>query len=670
MDVVLNNSSKLASKVKKHISSAYIIVCVGRPAGGDIPISINSDHITSVKTNSSVFAWVLQSVLSAVAQEGYELQSAPVAGQGEYIFSKDAKSTSKKGIAVMSVMQAPEFQAVVYLSAPPDMLAKWRSTVWTFNNSSPDSVIGLQAIPSDKLHEVFSRWVSSSGWVPFAVPVVCNQQSGNQHAPNGTYVLIEPSKISMSTESTLETQCSALDSNPTKELHRHMLQGSHKSPISHEATSKPTEELRSQSASAMPTTTQLRSATGSGLTTSERARIPVLQESGRCLASNPPVACDSSKTLAADEQQISELKPSTSDSSFTFVDDPDGIPSDEDEQYSQTHVCETWSLDLLDDEYGECLEGQMSMGFLEDDLDGPCLCVTKGENVTLLGGDPAWARVRKESGSVGYIPWSCLGLTIIRVREYWPGTRLNLNAQFKKSLKELSWLEDALDVPCLNVTEGENVMLLGGLGIWSLVRKQSGSVGYIHSSCLGLSIHRDRGVHRCFLPDTGFKHRDGSLQLVQNLRLGSRVVLCNGSEAMVASSPRRHERQKQHLVELITNQARLKVSADHRSIKVTPDGTGTETCLARDLKRGDVVIVGSCRRELTKVILSTESTELYEVAFIPDGPIEAYSIPTYGILTRGSSLCAQHGIGIQILDMLGTYTEDDLKAAMPATYED
>merc|ERR1712129_265981 len=101
---------------------------------------------------------------------------------------------------------------------------------------------------------------------------------------------------------------------------------------------------------------------------------------------------------------------------------------------------------------------------------------------------------------------------------------------------------------------------------------------------------------------------------------------------------------------------------DHPVIKVV-NGVG-ETCPAGDTQRGDLVIVGSRARPLTKVISSIESTDLYKITFTPDGPIEAFHIASYGILTRGLPVPQQGGIQLQFFDRLQAVGADELEAAM------
>jgi len=132
------------------------------------------------------------------------------------------------------------------------------------------------------------------------------------------------------------------------------------------------------------------------------------------------------------------------------------------------------------------------------------------------------------------------------------------------------------------------------------------------------------GVPNCFLANTAFRQPDGTFKAVQDLLVGETVRLANGQNADITHAIRL-DPAIQDLVELVTNQASLRVSANHRI--VTTNGL----CAARDLTRDDEVVVGSRVRRLANVRPFQEVVELFDVRFNPDGPIEAYVIPNYGI---------------------------------------
>merc|ERR1712157_391139 len=88
------------------------------------------------------------------------------------------------------------------------------------------------------------------------------------------------------------------------------------------------------------------------------------------------------------------------------------------------------------------------------------------------------------------------------------------------------------------------------------------------------------------------------------------------------------------LIELVTNHARMKVSANHRVVSASSDGED-ETKLASTLRVGDSVRVGAKRQRLSKIIETEERCDLFQVSFDPDVPVETFVMPNYGMQTRG-----------------------------------
>ncbi|CAJ1412614.1 unnamed protein product [Effrenium voratum] len=141
---------------------------------------------------------------------------------------------------------------------------------------------------------------------------------------------------------------------------------------------------------------------------------------------------------------------------------------------------------------------------------------------------------------------------------------------------------------------------------------------------------------KCFLPNTALPGADGHLLRVQHLEPGQQVRLADGAEASVVHVKKHMASRKPYdLVELSTDQGIFTISKDHR-VAVT-DGTGIHDQRADSLKPGDSVIVGKKDRKLTRVSTKKERTELYEITFETDGPIEMFHVREFGMLTFGSA---------------------------------
>jgi len=175
----------------------------------------------------------------------------------------------------------------------------------------------------------------------------------------------------------------------------------------------------------------------------------------------------------------------------------------------------------------------------------------------------------------------------------------------------------------------------------------------------------------CYLPNTAFKTPDGNLLLAQNLKQGDTVLAADGTTSS-AIAVKHHPRQKYKLVELITNQGSFKASADHRI--VVAENNLVSSCVTRpsgEVTEGDKVFVGSYVRSLARVKHSEERTELVEVTFEPDGNIEAFLVPTWGMQTRREPTPHQVGSGtLQLMQILPPASEVDLLLAMPTHYDE
>ena len=98
-----------------------------------------------------------------------------------------------------------------------------------------------------------------------------------------------------------------------------------------------------------------------------------------------------------------------------------------------------------------------------------------------------------------------------------------------------------------------------------------------------------------------------------------------------------HPRVVRTLVTLRTAQAELTVTSDHRIVVVGADDTCKDAC-AGDLKVGNYVFCGTRQQRLTKVVHRESTTDLVEIRFNPDEPLEARAAPRWGILTKGEEM--------------------------------
>lgn len=172
---------------------------------------------------------------------------------------------------------------------------------------------------------------------------------------------------------------------------------------------------------------------------------------------------------------------------------------------------------------------------------------------------------------------------------------------------------------------------------------------------------------KCFLRDTAFPTPDGHLLLVQNIKVGDKVKLSNEEEARVAFvKQHKSTKKKQLLVELVTCQGIFRVSEGHR-VAVCMHESSPEEKFAEQLVVGDQVIVGSKARPLTKVRHLKERTELWMVGFEPDGLLEIFPMPPWGMQTWGT---AQTGPDLLRLVGIPNVSELDLIDAMPSDYDD
>lgn len=166
------------------------------------------------------------------------------------------------------------------------------------------------------------------------------------------------------------------------------------------------------------------------------------------------------------------------------------------------------------------------------------------------------------------------------------------------------------------------------------------------------------GAPNCFLANTAFRKPDGTFKAVQDLEVGEAVRLANGNDATIMRKVT-VPRAIQDLVELVTSQASLRVSAGHPI--VTENGKKA----AKDLILNERVIVGERMRPLTNVRAFQEGTQLFDIRFDPDAPIEAFVIPNYGIHVLGAAPPA-----LELMQRLQNVPLEELMRAMPLNYHD
>jgi len=156
----------------------------------------------------------------------------------------------------------------------------------------------------------------------------------------------------------------------------------------------------------------------------------------------------------------------------------------------------------------------------------------------------------------------------------------------------------------------------------------------------------------CFLPNTAFRTPAGFLVLAKCLKEGDFVEGINGEALKVIQSKRTGSSDlKQTLVRLTTAQGNIDVAAGHR-VKILCEGNPVAR-IASQLSVNDFVYVGSLPRALTKVGQYEKRTELFEIGFYPDYPVESFVVPEHCVQTFGD-----------------LSLEDQLKAAMPTFYEE
>lgn len=108
-------------------------------------------------------------------------------------------------------------------------------------------------------------------------------------------------------------------------------------------------------------------------------------------------------------------------------------------------------------------------------------------------------------------------------------------------------------------------------------------------------------------------------------------------ELIKVASVKIHREALCSVVELRTREASLTVSATHRV--VVPDTLGNPADLkeAAELSSGDVVFCGDRAASLVKVLPYRIVTQLIEIAFEPDCPVQSFMAPKWSVLSKGAS---------------------------------
>jgi len=155
---------------------------------------------------------------------------------------------------------------------------------------------------------------------------------------------------------------------------------------------------------------------------------------------------------------------------------------------------------------------------------------------------------------------------------------------------------------------------------------------------------------RCYIPNTMFKNPVGDFVLVQNLEVGSQVLLSNSEVASVVGLHLypRDAKNPCRLVELITAQTRIKISESHRIVV----GSSGRTTSAKFIREGDLVCVGTRLQAVKKVIYTSERSELFRVTFFPDEAVSTYMAPQWGMQTHGEPDVWSHSTEQDVLQVI------------------
>jgi len=147
-----------------------------------------------------------------------------------------------------------------------------------------------------------------------------------------------------------------------------------------------------------------------------------------------------------------------------------------------------------------------------------------------------------------------------------------------------------------------------------------------------LSAPGTGGGRRCFLSGTLLKSCGGQFWKVEELQIGNCVVSATGQRLQVMGHIV-HGEASNLLVELRTDHEHVVVTGRHR---VVTSLAPLQTALAQTLQRGQAVAIsGGSVRELIYVRPFEQPSQVVEVLFTPDEPVETFPLPVNAVLTMG-----------------------------------
>lgn len=140
------------------------------------------------------------------------------------------------------------------------------------------------------------------------------------------------------------------------------------------------------------------------------------------------------------------------------------------------------------------------------------------------------------------------------------------------------------------------------------------------------------GGRRCFLSGTLLKSCAGQFWKVEEIQEGSYFISAKGQRLQVIGHVV-HDEDMNGLVELRTDNEHVVVTETHR---VVTSLVPLRTALAGTLQRGQAVAIsGGSVRELIDVRCFAQSSQVVEVIFTPDEPVETFPLPINAVLTMG-----------------------------------
>lgn len=145
-------------------------------------------------------------------------------------------------------------------------------------------------------------------------------------------------------------------------------------------------------------------------------------------------------------------------------------------------------------------------------------------------------------------------------------------------------------------------------------------VGYLHEST------------RCYLPETLFRTPRGGVMTARQLREGDQVAGVDRILEVVCKEVLQSRRRS--LQTLRTAQAEITVTSSHRVVVFENDLRSERR--AGDLRDGDILLCGTRRQRLMRVIPLERNTEVIELGFFPE-PVETFQAPHFGVATLGHS---------------------------------